>query len=111
MVASKLTVISTKYGEETAYKWVSDGADGYTVTECTKDTYGSDVIMELKEDTEDDNYSRFLEEFEIRTLVKKYSDYIRYPIRLEVSKSRKKEDSDEYESTMEEDTLNSMVPL
>ena len=111
MVAANVTVISRKYGEETAYKWVSDGADGYTVTECEKDSYGTDVIMELKTDTEDDSYSRFLEEYEIRTLVKKYSDYIRYPIRMEVSKSRKKEDSDEYESYMEEDVLNSMVPL
>ena len=111
MVASKVTVISKKYGEETAYKWVSDGADGYTITECDKDTTGTDVIMELKSDTEDDRYSRFLEEYEIRTLVKKYSDYIRYPILMEVSKSRKKEDADEYESYMEEDTLNSMVPL
>ena len=111
MVAGKVTVISKKYGEETAYKWVSDGADGYTITECTKDSFGTDVIMELKEDTDDDKYSRFLEEYEIRALVKKYSDYIRYPIRMEVSKSRKKEDADEYESYMEEDTLNSMVPL
>ena len=111
MVASKVTVISKKYGEETAYKWVSDGADGYTIEECDKDSYGTDVIMELKQDTEDDKFSRFLEEYEIRTLVKKYSDYIRYPIRMEVSKSRKKEDSDEYESYMEEETLNSMVPL
>ena len=111
MVAAKVTVISKKYGEETAYKWVSDGADGYTITECTKETAGTDVIMELKADTEDDQYSRFLEEYEIRSLVKKYSDYIRYPILMEVSKSRKKEDSDEYESYMELDTLNSMVPL
>ena len=111
MVASKVTVISKKYGEETAYKWVSDGADGYTITETQKDTYGTHVIMELKADTEDDRYSRFLEEYEIRSLVKKYSDYIRYPIRMEVSKSRKKEDSDEYESYTEMDTLNSMVPL
>ena len=111
MVAAKVTVISKKYGEETAYKWVSDGADGYTITACEKSGYGTDVIMELKADTEEDEFSRFLEEYEIRTLVKKYSDYIRYPIRMEVSKSRKKEDSDEYESYMEEDTLNSMVPL
>ena len=111
MVASKVTVISKKYGEEAAYKWVSDGADGYTIEECDKDSYGTDVIMELKQDTEDDKFSRFLEEYEIRSLVKKYSDYIRYPIRMEVSKSRKKEDSDEYESYMEEETLNSMVPL
>ena len=111
MVASKVTVVSKKHGEDTAYQWVSDGADGYTITECSKEAAGTDVIMELKADTEDDNYSRFLEEYEIRSLVKKYSDYIRYPIKMEVSKSRKKEDSDEYESYMEEDTLNSMVPL
>ena len=111
MVASKVTVISKKYGEETAWKWVSDGADGYTITEWEKASHGTDVIMELKADTEDDQFSRFLEEYEIRSLVKKYSDYIRYPIRMEVSKSRKKEDSDEYESYQEEDTLNSMVPL
>ena len=111
MVAAQVTVISKKYGEDTAWKWVSDGADGYTVTECTKDSYGTDVIMELKADTEDDKFSRFLQEYEIRSLVKKYSDYIRYPIRMAISKSRKKEDSDEYESYLEEDTLNSMVPL
>ena len=111
MVASKVTVISKKYGEETAYKWISDGADGYTIEEWEKETYGTDVIMELKADTDDDQYSRFLEEYEIRSLVKKYSDYIRYPIRMEVSKSRKKENEDGYESYTEEDTLNSMVPL
>ena len=111
MVASKVTVISKKYGEETAWKWVSDGADGYTIEECEKASTGTDVIMTLKADTEEDKFSRFLEEYEIRSLVKKYSDYIRYPIRMEVSKSRKKEDSDDYESYMEEETLNSMVPL
>ena len=115
MVASSVTVISKKYGEDTAWKWVSDGADGYTIEEAQRATPGTDVIMTLKEDTEDDKYSRFLEEYEIRSLVKKYSDYIRYPIRMEVSKSRIKEDSPEdhpeYESYMAEDTLNSMVPL
>ena len=115
MVASNVTVISKKYGQDTAWKWTSDGADGYTITEAERDYPGTDVIMTLKKDTEDDNFSRFLEEYEIRSLVRKYSDYIRYPIRMEVSKSRKKEDSPEdkpeYESYMEEDTLNSMVPL
>ncbi len=115
MVAQKVTVISKKYGEDTAWKWVSDGADGYTMEETTRETAGTDVIMSLKADTEDEKYSRFLEEYEIRQLVKKYSDYIRYPIRMEVSKSRKKadspEDKPEYESYMEEDTLNSMIPL
>ena len=115
MVASKVTVISKKYGEDTAWKWVSDGADGYTVTETTKEAAGTDIIMTMKEDTEDEKYSRFLEEYEIRSLIRKYSDYIRYPIRMEVSKSRKKEDSPEdkpeYEIYMEEETLNSMIPI
>ena len=115
MVASQVTVISKKYGQEQAYKWVSDGADGYTITEAERDLPGTDVIMTLKADTEDEKYSRFLEEYEIRSLVKKYSDYIRYPIRMEISKSRRKEDSPEdkpeYESYMEEETLNSMVPI
>ena len=111
MVASSVTVVSRKYGEDTAWKWTSDGADGYTIEETTRQTPGTDVIMSIKADTEDENYSEFLQEFEIRQLVKKYSDYIRYPIRMEISKSRKKEDEDGYESYMEEDTLNSMVPL
>ena len=111
MVASSVTVISKKYGEDTAWKWVSDGADGYTIEEIEKSAPGTDIIMTLKADTEDDNYSEFLQEYRIRELVRKYSDYIRYPIRMEVSKSRKKEDEDGYESYMEEDTLNSMVPI
>ena len=111
MVASSITVISKKYGEDTAWKWVSDGADGYTIEETTKDAPGTDIIMVLKEDTEEDKYSEFLEEYEIRALVRKYSDYIRYPIKMEVSKSRKKEDSEEYESYTELETLNSMVPI
>ena len=111
MVASSVTVISRKYGEDTAWKWTSDGADGYTIAPCEKDTVGTDIIMTIKEDTEDEDYTEFLREYTIRQLVKKYSDYIRYPIRMEVSKSRKKEDGDGYESYMEQDTLNSMVPL
>ena len=111
MVASSITVISKKYGEEKAWKWVSDGADGYTIEECAKAAPGTDIIMTLKADTEEDKYSEFLEEYEIRSLVRKYSDYIRYPIKMEVTKSRKKEDSDEYESYLELETLNSMVPI
>ena len=115
MVAANVTVISKKYGEDTAWQWSSNGADGYTIVEAERSAPGTDVIMTLKADTEDDKFSRFLEEYEIRSLVKKYSDYIRYPIRMEISKSRKKEDSPEdkpeYESYMEEETLNSMVPL
>ena len=111
MVASSITVITKKYGEDTAWKWVSDGADGYTIEETTKETAGTDIIMTLKEDTEDDKFSDFLQEYQIRNLIRKYSDYIRYPIKMEVTKSRKKEDSDEYESYTDVETLNSMVPI
>ncbi len=115
MVAASITVISRKYGSDTAYKWISDGADGYTIEEAVRENPGTDIIMTVKADTDDEKYSDFLEEYKIRELVRKYSDYIRYPIRMEVSKSRKKEDSPEdkpeYESYMEEETLNSMVPI
>ena len=111
MVASSVTVISKKYGEDTAWKWVSDGAEGYTIEQTQKDTVGTDIIMVIKEDTEEEQFSEFLQEYRIRELVRKYSDYIRYPIRMEISKSKPKEDGDGYESYMEEDTLNSMVPL
>ncbi len=111
MVASSITVITRRYGEDKAWKWVSDGAEGYTIEETTKDAAGTDIIMTLKEDTGDDKYSDFLEEYQIRNLIRKYSDYIRYPIRMEVEKSRKKEDSEEYESYTETETLNSMVPI
>ena len=93
MVASSVTVISRKYGEDTAWKWVSDGAEGYTIEECARENPGTDIIMTIKADTEEEKYGEYLEEFRIRELVKKYSDYIRYPIR------------------MGEETLNSMVPL
>ena len=115
MVSDHITVVTKKYGEEQAYRWESDGADGYTITACDKDTVGTDIIMHIKEDGEEDKYSEFLQEYTLRELVKKYSDYIRWPIRMEVTKSRKKEDSPEdkpeYESYKEEETLNSMVPL
>ena len=111
MVASSVTVISRKYGSDKAWKWVSDGADGYTIEETTRECVGTDVIMTLKADTEDEKYSEFLGEYKIRELVRKYSDYIRYPIRMEVTKSRKKEDADEYEQYTELETLNSMVPI
>ena len=115
MVASSITVISKKYGQDKAWKWVSDGADGYTIEEVEKAAPGTDIIMVLKEDTEEEKYSEYLEEYQLRSLVRKYSDYIRYPIRMEVSKSRVKEDSPEdkpeYESYTEMETLNSMVPI
>ena len=120
MVASSITVISRKYGEDTAWKWVSDGADGYTIEPAQKDAPGTDIIMTLKADTEEEKYSQYLEEYEIRSLVRKYSDYIRYPIRMEVTKSRPVEKAEgeesedkapEYESYTEMETLNSMVPI
>ena len=118
MVASSITVISKKYGEDKAWKWVSDGADGYTIEQCEKDGPGTDIIMTLKADTEDEKYAEYLEEYEIRNLIRKYSDYIRYPIRMEVTKSRPVETEDEngekktdYESYTEMETLNSMVPI
>ena len=111
MVADSVTVISRKYGENAAWKWVSDGRDGYTIEECEKAAPGTDIIMTLKNDAEGEDYSRFLDEYELRNLIKKYSDYIRYPIRMEVEKSRKKEDSDEFEYYTDWETMNSMVPL
>ena len=123
MVASSITVISKKYGEDKAWKWVSDGADGYTIEETEKDAPGTDVIMTLKADTEYEKYSEYLEEYEIRSLIRKYSDYIRYPIRMEVTKSRPVEEpkdenaegeedkAPKYESYTEMETLNSMVPI
>jgi len=115
MVAQSITVITRKYGEEAGWKWVSQGADGYTIEQVEKQTPGTEIIMTLKADTEEDNYSEFLEEYRLRGLIRKYSDYIRYPIRMEVTKSRMKEDAPEdkpeYESYIEMETLNSMVPL
>ena len=113
MVASSVTVISKKYGEDTAWKWTSKGAEGYTIEESFRATPGTDVIMTLKADTEDDTFSRFLEEWEVRNLIKKYSDYIRYPIQMEVSKSFNTGTSEEpkYETIQAMETLNSMVPL
>ena len=111
MVASSVTVISRKYGEDTAWKWESDGAEGYTIQQTQKASVGTDIIMVLKNDTEEEQFSEFLQEYRVRELVRKYSDYIRYPIRMEISKSKPKEDGEGYESYMEEDTLNSMVPI
>ena len=115
MVSDQITVVTRKYGAESGYKWQSSGADGYSVTECEKETVGTDIIMHIKEDTEDEKYGEFLENWKLQELVRKYSDYIRFPIRMEVSKTRKKEDSPEdkpeYETYTEVETLNSMVPI
>ena len=115
MVAADVTVISKKYGSDEAWMWQSSGADGYTMTPCEREGAGTDVIMHLKDDTEDEKYSRFLQTYELERLVKKYSDYIRYPIKMRVEKSRMKEgcekDKPEYETYEEVETLNSMIPL
>lgn len=112
MVSEKVTVISKKYGSDTAYKWESDGSDGYTVSEAEKDAPGTEIILKIKQNTEDEDYDEYLEEYRLRSLVKKYSDFIRYPIKMLVSKSRLKEGSEkEYESYTEDETLNSMVPI
>jgi len=111
MVAKKVVVVSKKYGEEVAHRWVSEVTDGYSIEETTKDDHGTCITMYLKEDDIEEKYSDYLDSYQIQSLVKKYSDYIRYPIKMEVEKSRKKEDSDDYEEYKEIDTLNSMIPL
>ena len=116
MVAKKITVITKKYGCDTAYCWESSGADGFTVTETQKDTLGTEIILEIKDNTDEENYDEFLEQYRLQSLVKRYSDYIRYPIVMDMKKSRVKEetkDSDhpEYEDYTEEETLNSMIPI
>lgn len=115
MVSRKVTVHTRSYKEETGYIWESDGADGYTIEECPKDTIGTELVLYLKENTEEENYDEFLQQYRLQELIKKYSDYIRYPIQMEMHRSRVKEGSDEknpeYEDYTEIETLNSMVPL
>lgn len=112
MVADEITVISKAAGSDQAYKWQSKGAEGYSIEPCEKDGNGTDIILKLKENTEDEDYDQYLEEYRLRAIVKKYSDFIRYPIKMEVTERRLKEGSeDEYEEVKEEQTLNSMVPI
>lgn len=116
MVAKKITVNTKKYGCETGYCWQSSGADGYTIKEIEKDALGTEIILELKDNTEEENYDEFLEQYRIQGLVKKYSDYIRYPIMMDMKRSRVKEETKdsekpEYEDYTETETLNSMVPI
>ena len=119
MVADKVTVISKAYGGEAAWKWESEGVDGYTIEPCQKDTVGTDVIMSIKANTEEENYDEYLAPYSLSNLIKKYSDYIRYPIRMEMEHSRQKpkpEDAGEdykpeYEQVKEWETINSMVPI
>ena len=112
LVADKITVITKAFGADKAYKWESDGVDGYTISEAEKDSFGTDIILQLKANDEDENYDEFLEEYKLKSLIKKYSDFIRYPIKLDVTKSRVKEGTEnEHEEYVEEETVNSMVPL
>ena len=112
MVSKKIKVESKKCGSDKAYVWKSEGASGYTIKECKKKEYGTTITLKLKDDDDNFNYSTYLDSYKIRELIKKYSDYIRYPIKMEVSKSRLKDGSkDEYESYEELDVVNSMIPL
>ena len=119
MVADHITVTSRAYGNDTAYRWESSGADGYTITPCEKDTVGTDIVLHIKEDGEEEQYSQYLDQNRIERLVKKYSDYIRYPITMEMQRERMKEKpadagddyKPEWETYTETETLNSMVPL
>ncbi len=120
MVAKKVTVISKAYGSDTAYRWESEGVDGYTISEDDKTSVGTEIILELLDDTDDEQYGEFLDTYRIKSLITKYSDYIRFPIKMEVSHSRPIEMSDEdkeagkapeYEDYIEIETLNSMIPL
>ncbi len=119
MVASQIDVITRPYGSEKAWKWSSTGVEGYTIEECEKEGHGTDIVLTLKPDTDDENYSDYLNEYTIRSLVRKYSDYVRYPIQMEVTLERAKpkpEDAGddyktEYEEYTELQTLNSMIPI
>ncbi len=112
MVSDKVTVISKALGSDKANKWESEGVDGYTTAECEKDDIGTEIILHIKENTEQEDYNKYLEQYTIQQIVTKYSDYIRYPIMLDMTQTRLKEGTeDEYESYTEPTQLNSMVPL
>lgn len=112
MVADKVTVISRAYGSDEAYQWESTGADGYTLTPAQKDDVGTEIVLNIRESTEEVNYDEYLEEHRIHTIIKKYSDFIRYPIKMDISERKLKEGSeDEYEYNVVEEVVNSMVPI
>lgn len=112
MVADTVTVISMAFGSDTAYKWESRGAEGYTIEQCEKDSVGTEIVLKIKENAEDENYDEYLEEYRLKSIIKKYSDFIRYPIKMDVTKSILKEGSEkEYEEYKEEQTINSMIPI
>ena len=114
MVAEKVTVVTRKYNSDVALKWVSEGCDGYTIEECQKDTLGTDIIMQIKPDTDEDKFSQYLDTYTIQGLIKQYSDYIRYPIKMEIETTKNVASEGEeakYEKVKEIKTLNSMVPI
>ncbi len=112
MVSDEVTVISKAYGSDEAYKWNSKGAEGYQIEPWEKDSFGTDIVLKIKEKTSDEDYDQFLEQYHLRSIIKKYSDFVRYPIKMDVSTRSLKEDSeDEYENHIEEQTINSMVPI
>ena len=112
MVADVVTVISKAFGSNEACKWESRGAEGYTVEPYEKETIGTEIILKIKENTEDENYDRFLDEYEIQSIIKKYSDFIRYPIKMDITRKVPKEDTEgEFVEYTEEQNINSMVPI
>ena len=112
MVSKEIEVISKPYGAEKAYRWVSKGAEGYSIEETEKEDFGTTIILHIKDDSEDEKYSEFLDEYKIKGIVKRYSDYIRYPIQMDVEKKELKEGSkDEYITKVTTETLNSMIPI
>lgn len=112
LVADEVTVISKAFGSDQAYKWESKGVDGYTIETCEKDSVGTEIILKIKENTEEDNFNEYLEEYKLKSIIKKYSDFIRYPIKMDVTQTRLKKDSEkEYEDYTEEQTINSMIPI
>ncbi len=112
MVAKEVSVKSKAYGSNEAFQWISEGAEGYNIDKCDKETVGTEIVLKLKDNTDDENYDEFLEQYRIQSLVKKYSDYIRFPVKMDMNKSRPKEGAEnEYEDYIENVTLNSMVPI
>ena len=112
MIAEEVTVLSKALNSDTAFKWQSNSADGYTIEPCEKDEVGTEIILKIKSNTDDENYDEYLDTYNIKSLVKKYSDFIKYPIKMNVTKKKLKEGSDkDYEEYVEDETLNSMVPI
>lgn len=111
MVADKVEVISRAFGENEAWRWISEGAEGYTIESCQKDQIGTEITLTLKKNSDDEDYDQYLDEYTLKGIVKKYSDFIRYPIKMEISEYKKNEETDKYETVKEEKTVNSMIPI